>query len=154
NTSTSRRSRPSMRRVTTKGIGVNQLSKIAAFTLLFVGGFPSESMATKCKSGGPPHYEVSGQSVAHIDYFNTRTEMPGVDVASFKVIPIPPHIIGRCESGKSEFYASDKNGVYFRNQKILGASTEGFEPFPLYTYSRDKHHVYSNGKILEGADPA
>jgi hypothetical protein len=56
------------------------------------------------------------------------------------------------------WYATDKNNVYYRGEKITGADLPSFKVVtcePATTcYAKDSNNVYHYGEILKDADPA
>ncbi|GAA5093497.1 DKNYY domain-containing protein [Wohlfahrtiimonas larvae] len=54
-------------------------------------------------------------------------------------------------------YATDKNSIYYNDQKILGSDGQSFEFITTTEYGRayvkDKNYIYKNGRMIEGLDP-
>ena len=67
------------------------------------------------------------------------SKIEGVDVATFKAL--------------SEWYAKDKNSVYWQTLKVKDANPETFKVINNY-YGRDAQAVFKGATLIEGADPA
>ncbi len=99
----------------------------------------------------PPRYVVENGAVFY-DFFSSRTVLMNPDLATFKVVALPPHIAGACETASDAFYAKDKGQIYYKGEVIGGADPASFEPFAEYEYAKDAARVFYQGRLLETAD--
>lgn len=76
-------------------------------------------------------------------------EVIGIDIETFEVINCSFHW------GESCFFAKDKNYVYFKGKRIVGANPHTFRVIHTNTpYSKDDKNVYFEIKKIANADPA
>lgn len=76
---------------------------------------------------------------------NTFFELYNVDIATFKTISITT---SSCEDND---YGRDKNSVYYKENRIVGANPESFEVLGQ-GYYKDERYIYFHGKVLEDSD--
>lgn len=103
---------------------------------------------TKLEGADPKTFEVVltddwAKDATHVYY--EAGALPGADPKTFMAF--------------DSSYAGDAGQIYWRGAVIPGA--KGYDPSVPFevlngnsTRARDKHHVYSSGNIVEGADPA
>ncbi|MCL2327141.1 MAG: TonB family protein [Bacteroidetes bacterium] len=120
---------------------------IVLFLLVSVLGFSSpivyDEGYVKMENGKWYFQVVGGNCGGELSFI----EIVGIDNPSFKVI--------KCKKGNyGTWYAKDKNYVYYRGKRIIGADHNSVEILEGWDYIKDKNYVYYDGKrIIGGADP-
>jgi len=112
----------------------------------------TNSFANTCKTGVPPHYSIEGGGVLY-DFYGAKIRVDA-DTETFKAIPLPPHGLGPCESGREQIYGKDNHRVFYEGKVIAGAQPASFQPLAEYQYAKDAAAVFYRGKPLADADPA
>jgi hypothetical protein len=58
---------------------------------------PGNVLANTCVAGGPPHYSIESGVAYYTSYGGLKTAIINADAAIFKVVLLPPHVLGVCE---------------------------------------------------------
>jgi hypothetical protein len=87
------------------------------------------------------------------DFYGAVTRLAGADPATFKVLPIAAHALAPCEHEADAFYGVDRGHVFYEGKVIPGADPASFRPLAQFEYGKDKNAVFYQGQQLEGADP-
>ena len=90
-------------------------------------------------------YIKSNERIYYKNIDNPFSELYNVDITTFKTISITT---SSCEDND---YGKDKNNVYYKNFRIVGADPESFKNLGQ-GYFKDKRYVYFHGKVLEDSD--
>jgi hypothetical protein len=88
------------------------------------------------------------------DFYGVTTRLAGADRTMFKVMPLPSHPLAPCENEADEFYGADRSHVFYEGKIIAGADPASFRPLAEYEYGADRNSVFYRGEKLAGADPA
>jgi hypothetical protein len=103
---------------------------------------------------GGPPHYATGDGAVTYDFYGAKTRLAGADPATFKALPRPPHALAPCEHEADEFYGADRGHVFYEGKVVPGADPASFRPLAEYEYGADGSSVFYQGKKLEGADPA
>ncbi len=158
------------------GFGAVKVLKSIFSNASFTTGPPTKPQTV------PDGYAVKADGVYYTrnnnffgNWVPSQTKLEGADPKTFEVVLADfwakdaTHVYheGKALSGADpktfqtfdSSYAGDAGQIYWRGAVIPGA--KGYDPSVPFevlngnsTLARDKHHVYSSGNIVEGADPA
>ncbi|OYV83709.1 MAG: hypothetical protein B7X04_02835 [Parcubacteria group bacterium 21-54-25] len=141
-------------------------SRAAYMNGIVIPGADPRRFALIPDSIGSDSYAKDGTHVYTTD-FATTTVITGADPSSFSIIysaSFPPYSIN---GGEVDFFAEDKNTVYFDQHPMRGVDKTTFSPLYYNTdscarcpndewngYSKDRYHVYYLQNVIPGADAA
>jgi hypothetical protein len=121
---------------------------------LAAGLFLARSGLANTCRTGGPPHYAIDGGAVIYDFYGAKTRVAGADPATFKVQPLPPHALGPCEHAADEFYGADRAHVFYDGKVIAGADPASFRPLAEYEYGEDRKAIFYQGKALAGADPA
>jgi len=94
-------------------------------------------------------YNISGSKVIYKNAFPGGSfEVEGVDISSFKVIPVPQP----AGTTNSNYFATDRNRVYYYGGAIPGSDGNSFVVLSD-VFAKDKNQCYFRGQVIQKADP-
>lgn len=128
--------------------GARKIASIVFITMFPIGG---KSVANTCAGGSRFYFVIDQGAVSYVDLNGGPTALPDADASTFAAFPFEHG--GLCSTGKEEFYAKDKRGVFFKAARMSKARPATFSVLPLGLYAKDKNFVYYAGRAIKGADP-